>query len=412
MYNYYQVLDISRGSDLNTIRSAYKKLAIKYHPDKNPNNKAAEEYFKLINEAHQILTDPLKKAQHDRFLSAIYDRPKNTTQTGYTTTARPTKHTERCVYNRYGKYDWRKAPKYKNAPIYKVDKEYFKNQLYTLLAVLVISTIIMGGLSINNYLKAREQEKIRIANQKVIDEATLKFNEGDYKEAIILLTELINAYPIEPEYSQEKDKMLSTLNHQAAGFFSEHQYTKAIKSLEVLRDYEHPMKLSTWKMIGECYFQTQNYRAAIHAFTYAFDHDKANVNLPIRIGDIYNENLNNPHKAQVAYTQAKKVFKDTYSAVYGDAFEFVLPVDKTPEVYYELFIKRGLTNIKTQNYKEAITDFNWATYLRPQRADGYYYRGVAEDKANLKNKVCRDWKKALQLGYEVDPSALSKYCKL
>ncbi|MBL3655567.1 DnaJ domain-containing protein [Fulvivirga sediminis] len=412
MYNYYQVLDVSRHSDLQTIKSAYKKLAFMYHPDKNPGNKAAEEYFKLINEAHQILSDPIRKAQHDRFLSAIYDKPKNSTPRGYTTTARPSKHTERSVYDRYGKYDWRKAPKYKNAPTYKVDKEYFKNQLYTLLTVLVISIVIMGGLSINNYLDARKQEKIRIANQQIIDEASQKFNKGKYKEAITLLTDLINAFPIEPAYSKEKEKMISSLNHQAAGFFGQQQYKKAIKSLEVLREYEQPMRLSTWKMIGECYFQTQNYRSAIHAFTYAFDHDKSNVNLPIRIGDIYKNNLNNPLLAQKAYTEAKKVFKDTYSAVYGDAFEFVLPVEKTPEVYYELFIKRGIVNIEIQNYKEAITDFNWATYLRPHRADGYYYRGMAEAKSNLQKKVCVDWKKALQLGYEVDPSALSKYCKL
>jgi len=63
----YEVLGLQKGADEKEIKSAFRKLAIKYHPDKNPGDKEAEDRFKEINEAYQILSDPQKKAQYDQF---------------------------------------------------------------------------------------------------------------------------------------------------------------------------------------------------------------------------------------------------------------------------------------------------------------------------------------------------------
>lgn len=63
--DYYKVLGVNRTDNLDTIKSAYKILAIKYHPDKNPNNKDAEDTFKSIAEAYDILSDPEKRKKFD-----------------------------------------------------------------------------------------------------------------------------------------------------------------------------------------------------------------------------------------------------------------------------------------------------------------------------------------------------------
>ncbi|HEY6839055.1 MAG TPA: J domain-containing protein, partial [Geobacteraceae bacterium] len=68
--DYYEVLGLKKGASPDEIKKAYRKLALKYHPDKNPGDKGAEDRFKEINEAYAVLSDPQKKAQYDQFGSS------------------------------------------------------------------------------------------------------------------------------------------------------------------------------------------------------------------------------------------------------------------------------------------------------------------------------------------------------
>ncbi|MCL2284552.1 MAG: molecular chaperone DnaJ [Fibromonadales bacterium] len=65
--DYYEILGVAKDASADDIKRAYKKLAIKYHPDKNPGNKEAEDKFKEAAEAYDVLSDDKKKAQYDRF---------------------------------------------------------------------------------------------------------------------------------------------------------------------------------------------------------------------------------------------------------------------------------------------------------------------------------------------------------
>jgi molecular chaperone DnaJ len=65
--DFYDVLGVSRGASEQEIKSAYRKLALQYHPDRNPGNKAAEDRFKEAAEAYAVLSDAQKRAQYDRF---------------------------------------------------------------------------------------------------------------------------------------------------------------------------------------------------------------------------------------------------------------------------------------------------------------------------------------------------------
>jgi curved DNA-binding protein len=64
--DYYKTLGVERNAGEDDIRKAYRKLAMQYHPDRNPNDKQAEERFKEINEAYQVLSDSQKRAHYDR----------------------------------------------------------------------------------------------------------------------------------------------------------------------------------------------------------------------------------------------------------------------------------------------------------------------------------------------------------
>ncbi len=70
MADYYELLDVEKTASAGDIKASYRKLALKYHPDKNPGDKAAEDKFKQINEAYAVLSDEQKRSRYDRYGSA------------------------------------------------------------------------------------------------------------------------------------------------------------------------------------------------------------------------------------------------------------------------------------------------------------------------------------------------------
>src|SRR5437763_9272183 len=64
--DFYQTLGVERGASADDIRKAYRKLARKHHPDRNPGDKASEDRFKKVQEAYDVLSDPKKKQMYDQ----------------------------------------------------------------------------------------------------------------------------------------------------------------------------------------------------------------------------------------------------------------------------------------------------------------------------------------------------------
>ena len=71
--DYYDILGIDKNASASEIKKAYRKMALKYHPDKNPDDKDAEEMFKKAAEAYEVLSDPDKKARYDQFGHSAFE---------------------------------------------------------------------------------------------------------------------------------------------------------------------------------------------------------------------------------------------------------------------------------------------------------------------------------------------------
>ena len=70
--DFYEVLQVSRDANDQELKTSYRRLAMQYHPDRNPNNPEAEEKFKACSEAYQVLSDPEKRAAYDRYGHAAF----------------------------------------------------------------------------------------------------------------------------------------------------------------------------------------------------------------------------------------------------------------------------------------------------------------------------------------------------
>ena len=72
--DYYEVLGVARNAEEKAIKTAYKRLAMKHHPDRNPDSKDAENKFKEIKEAYEVLTDKQKRAAYDQYGHAAFEQ--------------------------------------------------------------------------------------------------------------------------------------------------------------------------------------------------------------------------------------------------------------------------------------------------------------------------------------------------
>ena len=72
--DYYKILDVDKNASKEDIKKAYRKMAMKYHPDRNKGNKEAEEMFKKANEAYAVLSDPEKRKQYDTYGSTGFQQ--------------------------------------------------------------------------------------------------------------------------------------------------------------------------------------------------------------------------------------------------------------------------------------------------------------------------------------------------
>jgi DnaJ-class molecular chaperone len=75
--DYYEVLGVDRNADAAEIKKAYRKMAVKYHPDKNPDDPSAEDKFKELGEAYEVLSSDDKRAAYDRYGHAAFSQARD-----------------------------------------------------------------------------------------------------------------------------------------------------------------------------------------------------------------------------------------------------------------------------------------------------------------------------------------------
>jgi curved DNA-binding protein CbpA len=389
--NYYEILGVDQTADAATIRAAYKRLAMAYHPDRNAGDKHAEEIFKVVNEAYHTLSDPLKKSRYDARLNPAY----NLTPEDWNRIMRRKYHQPRPSRQQY----------------YVIDKEYFRIQALTFLVFIVIAGFCFALLNTAQYFFEQKRLMHYEANLKTLRQAGSLFNSGRFEDALTIIHTLSEKDPMEYRVYYTRDSLVDELRVLANEKFDTKDYSSAVSLYLILKKYEQPVSYQTIRQISMCQFELGNYTESIQAMKQLLHQFPNNIELIYSIAIINLEKLENPEEALLYFTFGRDRFSDKMSSRYGPNFKLIMDPAETPDIYYDLFYGRARTNVLLQHYKEAVSDCNWAIYLRPQQGEPYKIRANANAQLNRMGTICSDIRQAKKLGATDIAGLERKYCR-
>jgi hypothetical protein len=391
MQDFYEVLGIDKGASQVQIKAAYKRMAKLYHPDRNPGSREAEEKFKVLNEAYHTLSNPEKKLRYD---SRFY-----------------------WIREEYNDFYWQEAKRKRyeqwtqaQEKRYRIDRNYFKIQGLAFLIFLIMAGFCFGVIHTAHYYVERQHQQKWNANSQLLKQVNGLFGQGRFDDAFAMIHVLEEKDPLEYRFIFARDSLVGALRRISDDEFNRKNFTSAVAHYMVLQQYEHPVRYETLENISMCQYYLGNFRESIQALKHLHNQQPENINLIYQIGYINLVKLNNPEEALHYFTLGKKLFKNNLGSIYGKAFEIVMDPADAPNIYFHIFYGRAEANLKLNRYKDAVTDCNWAIFLRPLEGKPYYQRAIANIRQKKIKEVCDDINRAIGLGVTEAMSLQAKYC--
>ncbi len=309
---------------------------------------------------------------------------------------------------RYRQYMRWKAAQEKE---YVFGRQYFKIQGLTFLVFFIIAGLGYGFIHTVTYLQQQQHARQAQKNQEQVKRVYARFAEGDVEGAFHQILVLMQQDPLEFRYSQAYDSMLKSLRYQVQQQYNASNFQETLHTLRLLTRYESPVRFETLRFKAICEYQTAQYDSALVTLEAIRKMQPWNFELIYQMGIISLENLGRPRLALVYFTEGKKMFKESMSRIYGEAFEVVMNPADAPDIYYYLFEARARANMEIKNFAEALTDCNWAVFLRPQNREGWKMRALCRIELNKHYGLCHDLQMARQLGAEGIIHLQRKYCR-
>lgn len=360
--NYYSILGISQTATSKEVKLAYKQLAVKYHPDKNPGNARAEEFFKLINTAYQVLSNPNKRAQYDLKLHYQQQqrqivRPQQPYPNTYSRQTRP----PASVYERH----------YHRRPTH---KRFSKKDLYITL------TFITSILFFSFLLKVVMDY---VTGEDKYETAVTYMEEGKYSSAHSLLSDAIHFMPDNAEaYKARASLELNVYENYKAALYD---LNKAIA-------LEESPSAQTYYMRGRSFLLLSEYKKAEADLTYAIQLDKKLWEAHLARGEVRVFYLNN--------------YKDAIS----DLSTYLNNGNGSKKELVDALTYRGFAYYKTEDFSAAEKDYKRG--LAEDKANGrlYYLLGRNQLEQQQPDSACVHFDKAYNLGYSAALLELRAHC--
>ncbi len=392
--NYYQILGVASNANYGAIKYAYKQLAVRYHPDKNPENPEAEARFKEINNAYQTLSDPIKRAAYDNTLR--YGAFEKT-------------YTDPYRQYRYATYQKQRRSFFEKAKKYKKQRNR-KANIWTIGIVSAISIIFLSVSWYNRYLDQQEENRLNALDQETIQLAHEQYTAGIFNDALLILENYLKDQGNRKSVKEAKKAYLDELTQMANHDYEEKHYRDALRSFKIIFNYQDNLPLDTYNKVAKSSRIVGNFDDAISAYQHLANKLPHEMEPHLQIALIYTYNLVDYKKAVEHFNLAKEITIKSYIEMYGKAFVLVFDPKDIPESHYLLYSGLGYAASKAEEYQVANDALEWAIILRPDRPEAYYINGIVYQQKGARQLACDNWSKARAFGMDEAIELMNNNC--
>ena len=384
--SYYAILGIDPQADGTAVRTAYKRLAMAYHPDHNPGNKEAEETFKLVNEAYQTLSNSSKRAAYDAVMYPQFVLPP------YYDYESPRRNLRRPA---------------KPQPYYRVDREYFRMQALSLLAFITLAGFCFVLMSSIHYVAKLRQLRTYQDETRELHNAGSLFATGRFDDAFTTVRKLTEKSPLEYRLRETLDSLELELRELADVRFNAQDYRGAATLYQILGRHEDPASVETLRKIAMSQYYIGDYTKSLEAMKELHQQYPDNPELVYSIALMNLDKIQNINEAMQFFEIGKSLHRRRISETYGISFVNLVHPGGVAELYIDVLQGSARCNILLSKFDDAVKDCDDAERIRPDAGDTYRLRALANARRRRLDTVCHDLARARRLGAK-DIEALEK----
>ncbi|MEP5612161.1 MAG: DnaJ domain-containing protein [Cyclobacteriaceae bacterium] len=385
MTNYYHVLGLSQNASAEEIKAAFKKQAVKYHPDKHPDKPQMEEKFKEINQAYQILSDEYEKTRYD--LKLEYRKFTGTPK------ANP--------------YSYPGKPRYRR-PVYTPPRvDYRQNTIATLYAFGItfgIALIVMISFWIKGAYDQMQLEKLLVERREVYQQAKDSYGNEDYEGAFTLMSSLNFFRMEESDMKLFKDNMVSDVVAKGNYSFDLGDYDEAIGLYEMVQRFEPEKPFFALKVqLAEAYKKVNDPAKSIKIYEDLMVREYRIIASMVEIAEIRRDFLQDIEAARDYYLDAHQRAVKQYKSFYGEGYPLVINQRYVPESHYDLYTGLADIYLRLNNPEMAIKAADWNKYVWPDSIHAYLISANAYATMEMNDEACQEFIGARNKGWEGIP---------
>lgn len=412
MINYYHILGIPRQASSQEIKAAYRRLAVRYHPDKNPESSYAEDRFKEISHAYQVLKDPAKKAKHDLMLA--YEELQ--AQTG-TTRPAPAQEPYRTAYGsrqaqEYARRYRQRPPQSWHYPRQPSGLPRRYNALATAWAFGIVFAFAVLVVGLSSYRAYQEEQQIIEQTElaeSIYQKAATFYEQKNYRYALQLLKTIDEQYKIPYNAGRLKHEVLKKVEEEASLLFEKEDYQQAATYYQLLVEHQPEYNPFVYARLVSSYEMIPDYVRAIYTYERVIQAEPLTIEARNRLAAILFD-MEKYEQALKYYRQASDIVVQEYVNLYGHAYPLAVNPAKTPESHYQLHCGLGQTYSSLGMHRQAESAFKWAIFLRPEKPEAHYLQGLNYREAGQQGKACEAWKTAARHGFKPAAEQLKSFC--